>query len=116
MAAHVWGRIPGPVEPIVLLHGGGGLAGILQYLMLSRQGIHARKWMVLWIVGLVANLLPTALLFISLDKLGVSISWPAEAFLNGFMVAGVAASISGKALFAALAEASPEEAASEGAV
>ena len=103
-AANLWGRIPGPVEPIILLIGGGSLAGILQYLALRRQGIHAPKWIVLWIAGLVASLLPTALLFMSLEGLGVSLSWPTEIFLMGFIVAGVAAGISGKALFAALLE------------
>lgn len=104
MAADLWGRFPGPVEPIVLLVGGGSLAGILQYLALRRQGIHAPKWLALWIGGLVASLVPTALLFMSLDGLGVSRSWPMETFLSGFMVAGVAAWISGKALFAAIPE------------
>lgn len=45
-----------------------------------------------------------AVLFMSLEGLGVSLSWPTEVFLNGFIVAGVAAWISGKALFAALSE------------
>lgn len=104
MAADLWGRFPGPVEPIVLLVGGGSLAGILQYLALRRQGIHARKWLVLWIAGLVVSLVPTALLFMSLEGSGLSLSWPIETFLSGFMVAGVAAWISGKALFGAIQE------------
>jgi hypothetical protein len=104
MAVGLWGRFPGPVEPITFLVGGGSLAGILQYLALRRQGIHARKWIALWIAGLVASLVPTALLFMSLEGLGVSISWPVETFLSGFVVGGVAAWISGKALFAAIPE------------
>jgi hypothetical protein len=105
MAADLWGRFEGPVEPIILLIGGGSLAGILQHLALRRQGVHASKWLALWITGLVASLVPTAILFMSLEGLGVPISWPVEAFLSGFMVGGVAAWISGKALFAALPEA-----------
>jgi hypothetical protein len=102
MAADLWGRFEGPVEPISLLVGGGSLAGILQHLALRRQGVHASKWLALWITGLVASLVPAAILFMSLEGMGVSISWPVEAFLSGFMVAGVAAWISGKALFAVL--------------
>ena len=104
LAAEIFGRIPGPAEPIIVTVGGGSLAGVLQHLALRRQGIHAPKWLVRWILGLVASLVPTALLFISLEGLRVSLSWPMEVFLSGFMVAGVAAWISGKALFAALSE------------
>ncbi len=51
--------------------------------------------------GLVASMVPTALLFTSLEGLRVSLSWPMVVFLSGFMVAGVAAWISGRALLAA---------------
>lgn len=102
MALGVWGVIPGPVEPIIVTVGGASLAGIFQYLMLRRHGIHASKWLILWIVGLVASLVPMAILFMSLDKLNMSISWPTEVFVMGFIVAGVAALISGKSLFATL--------------
>lgn len=105
MAADLWGRFDGPVEPITLLVGGGSLAGILQHLALRRQGVHASKWLALWITGLVASLVPAAILFMSLEGQGVSISWPVETFLSGLLVGGVAAWISGKALFAALPEA-----------
>jgi hypothetical protein len=116
MAAEVLGIIPGPVEPITFLVGGGSLAGILQYLALRRQGIHALPGIGLWIAGLVASLVPTALLFMSLEGLGVSISWPIETFLSGFMVAGLAAWISGKALFAAISERPGPGHGNEGAV
>lgn len=102
MALGVWGVIPGPVEPIIVTVGGASLAGIFQYLMLRRHGIHASKWLILWIVGLFASLVPMAILFMSLDKLNMSISWPTEVFVMGFIVAGVAALISGKSLFATL--------------
>jgi hypothetical protein len=104
-AMDVLGRIPGPVEPILATVGSGILAGILQYVVLRRHRVVASKWLALWIVGLLASLVPTAILFISLEGLGVTISWPVEVFLTGLMVAGVAAWISGKALFAALPEA-----------
>jgi len=115
MAVDLWGRIPGPAEPIILLVGGCSMAGILQYLMLSRQGVRAGKWIALWISGLVASLIPAAILFMALEGLGIVISWPTEVFLSGFMVAGVAAWISGKVLFVALLEATPK-AGTEGVV
>ena len=101
MAANIWGRIPGPVEPIMISVGGCSLAGILQYLALRRQGIVASRWLALWVGGLVAGLVPTALLFMLLEGVGLAPSWPVEGFLSGFPVAGVAALISGGALFAA---------------
>jgi len=116
IALGLFGAIPGPAEPIIWTVGGGGLAGVLQYLALRRQGIHAPKWLIRWILGLVASLVPTALLFMSLEELGVSLSWPMELFLSGFMVAGVAAWISGKALFAAISEESDPGHGSESAV
>lgn len=104
MALGYLGAIPGPVEPIIVTVGGGSFAGIVQYLALSRQGIRAHKWLLLWIGGLVAGVVPTALLMISLETLGLAPSWPLEVFLNGLIVAGVAAWVSGRALFAALSE------------
>ena len=60
------------------------------------------KWISANALGLVASLVPTALLFMSLEALGLSLNWPTETFLSGFMVGLVATWISGKALFAAL--------------
>jgi hypothetical protein len=102
LAAEILGRIPGPVEPIIATVGGGSLAGIVQYLVLRRQGIHASKWLTLWIVGLFASQVPIALLFMSLEALGVSLSWPVMVFLSGLMTAGVAALISGNRLLAVI--------------
>ena len=102
IALDLLGIIPGPVEPIIATVGGGTIAGIFQYLMLRRQGISASKWVILWTVGLVASLVPMVILFVALDELKISISWPTEVFVNGFIVGGVAALVSGRALFAAL--------------
>ncbi len=102
MAVGIWGRIPGPIEPISITVGGGSFAGIMQYLALRKQGIVASRWLALWIGGLVASLVPAALVFISLEEAGLSISWPVETFLSGFIVAGVAALISGRALLASI--------------
>ncbi|MCG8467661.1 MAG: hypothetical protein MJB57_05540 [Gemmatimonadetes bacterium] len=103
-AVGVWGRIPGPVEPIVTLVGGGTVAGFLQRRALHRQGIEPRSWLALWITGLVASLVPIAALLALLESLGVSVSWAAESFITGLLLGGVAAWISGKALLVSLPE------------
>ena len=92
--------IPGPVEPIILTVGGGSFAGIFQHQALRRQGIHAPKWLFLWIVGLIAGVVATAVLMISIEGLGLALSWALDVFITGFIIAGVSASISGKALLA----------------
>jgi hypothetical protein len=103
MAVDIWGRIPGPVEPIVGTVGSCSVAGVLQHLVLRRRRRISAKWLVLWIVGLVVSLVPTALMFSLLEgPLGLELSMPVEVFLTGFMVAGVAAIVSGKTLLDAL--------------
>ena len=102
IALGLLGILPGPVEPIIATVGGGTFAGIFQYLMLRSQGISASKWAIRWVVGLVVGLLPMVVLFITLEELNISISWPAEVFFSGFIVGGVAALVSGRALFRTL--------------
>jgi hypothetical protein len=103
-AAGVLGRIPGPAEPIMFSIGGCVGAGVFQWMLLRRQGFVAGRWLRLWIAGLVLSLAPTVLMFFVLQALlGLEIVWPVEVFLNGLMCAGVAAWVSGGALFSALA-------------
>ncbi len=103
-AVGVLGRIPGPVEPIMFTIGGGVGAGVFQWRLLRRQGFLAGRWLRLWIAGLVLSLVPTTLMFFCLQGLlGLELVWPVEVFLNGAMCAGVAAWVSGRALFSALA-------------
>jgi hypothetical protein len=110
-AAGVLGRIPGPAEPIMFTIGGCVGAGVFQWLLLRRQGFVAGRWLRLWIAGLVLSLVPTALMFFVLQGLlGLEIVWPVEVFLNGVMCAGVAAWVSGGALFSALARESSQSA------
>jgi hypothetical protein len=46
---------------------------------------------------------PTALFFTLVEgPLSIAVIWPLQVFFSGFIVAGVAALISGQALFAAL--------------
>ena len=105
IALGVMGNIPGPVEPIIFTIGGGSLAGICQYVLMRSQGIFAGKWLALWIAGLIVGLVATALFFsLAEGPLDIALNWPAEIFVSGFIVAGVAALISGKALFNSLPE------------
>ena len=67
-----------------------------------RQGIGASKWLMLWIVGLGASLAPMAILFMALEALKIPTNLPTEIFVNGFIVAGIAAFVSGRTLFDAL--------------
>ena len=53
------------------------------------------------ICGLVIGLVPTAILLMSLERVGLALSLPVEGFLRGFPVAAL---ISGGALFAAIPE------------
>jgi hypothetical protein len=103
----MWGNIPGPVEPIILLVGGGSLAGLAQFFHLRRRNIDATKWLGLWIVGLIVSIVPTGLVFMLLQgPLAVSLSWPVEVGLNGLLVGGIAALVSGNALLGCLTKVS----------
>jgi MFS family permease len=105
IAFGVLGVIPGPVEPIIFAVGGGSLAGIFQYISMRREGIFAGKWLALWIMGLIVSLVPTGLFFFLVyERLDIALSWPVEIFFSGFIVAGVGALVSGKALFSVLPE------------
>jgi len=97
------GIIPGPVEPIIVTHGGGIFAGIMQYFLLRRLGLNAKKWLLLWMLGLIIGILPTGLFFIFIGN-PMGISWPMELFFSGFIPYGVAALMSGKALFLVLSK------------
>lgn len=96
-----FGNLPGPLDPIIVTVGGGIFAGVAQYFYLRRKGILAKKWLLLWLTGLVLSLIPTALFFTFIGD-HLKLSWPMEVFISGFLVAGVAAWISGNAFFSAL--------------
>ena len=91
----VLGRIPGPVEPFIVTVIGGIFAGIVQYFWFLKKGIKLKKWLYLWIIGLIFSVVPTALFFTFIP---IS-SWPLEVFINGFIIGGFASLVSGKALF-----------------
>lgn len=56
------GDYPGPVEPIMIALGGGGLAGFLQWLYLRWLGINVSRWLAMWIVGIIAGILVAAII------------------------------------------------------
>jgi hypothetical protein len=98
-----WGNIPGPAEPIITIVGGCSFAGMFQYVILKRNQIRAAKWLGVWIVSLIFALVPTALIFILLEgPLQISISWPVQVALSGFLIGGFAALFSGQAFLSAL--------------
>lgn len=103
VVARVLGAIPGPVEPILFTVGGCTLAGICQFVALRRQGVFAGRWLGLWIVGLFAGLIVMSLFFMSLEA--AELIWQLQVFFLGFGIAGVAALISARELFAALSRA-----------
>lgn len=56
----VIGPHPGPVEPIVIALGAGGLAGLFQWLYLRNTSSPSAKWLGFWIGGLVAGIILAA--------------------------------------------------------
>ena len=98
------GNIPGPVEPVILTHGGGILAATLQCFLLRREGVSGAKWLRYWIIGLVVSLIPTALFFLLVEGLlDIPLSWAMGILINGLIVGGVAALVSARHLFGAIA-------------
>jgi hypothetical protein len=109
----VIGPHAGPIEPILLVLGGGGLAGVFQFLWLRSQDIRAAKWLGMWIAGILAGIVVAVALLMGLGKLisGAiayleenlpQISWAIEMGIFGSVVGAVAGWISGKALLESL--------------
>lgn len=102
----IWGDIPGPVEPFVIV--GGGLVGtaVLQWLALRRGGVTSTRWLALWCVGLPVGMVAFMLAYLLLDIV-VSISWFGEIVLIGFAVGAGAAAVSGRSLLRQIVSARP---------
>ena len=97
----IWGDIPGPVEPFTVAGGGMLGVGILQWWLLRRQGVDARRWLALWIVGLPLGMV-VFVIVVGAAKLVVGAwpPWPLEIALYGVFIGGTAAALSGRALLA----------------
>jgi hypothetical protein len=97
LSAGIWGKIPGPVEPIIITVGGSGMAGIFQYIVLRQNQIRAGKCLGVWIGSLLLGLVPTAMIFMMLEgPLGVAFYWPVEVALSGLLIGGFGALFSGQ--------------------
>jgi len=59
----IWGKIPGPVEPLTILIGGILFMLLLQWRYLKKQGIAPAKPLIWYFVGIVPGVIPVALLF-----------------------------------------------------
>jgi hypothetical protein len=99
----VWGNIPGPVEPLIITVGGCSGAGVFQYMVLKRNQIRAAKWLGIWVVSLILGVIPSGVIFMTLEgPLGISINWPAQVALTGFLIGGFGALFSGQTFLSAL--------------
>jgi hypothetical protein len=102
-AAIGWGKIAGPVEPIVITLGGGSFVAVLQWLYLRKLGFRASRWLGRWTGGLAVGLLIAMPLFIFLeDVLGVLIPWGPSLAILGVILGTVAGVMSGQELLAVL--------------
>lgn len=66
----VTGGHPAPAEPLLIGIGGGGLAGLFQWMYLRRKDIGATKWLAWWIAGLCAGAVLAAVILTLLGFLG----------------------------------------------
>lgn len=57
------GGASGPLEPLLLGLGGGGLMALMQFLYLRSRGIRSARWVAWWILGIVTGIL-TSIIFI----------------------------------------------------
>ena len=105
----VIGPHAGPIEPILIVLGGGGLAGLFQFLWLRSRDIRAAKWLGMWIAGILTGIIAAVAFLMGLGKLmgGAiayleenlpQISWAIEMGIFGLVVGAVAGWISGNAL------------------
>jgi hypothetical protein len=105
----VIGPHAGPIEPIMIVLGGGGLAGLFQFIWLRSRDIHAAKWLGMWIAGLLAGIVAAVAFLMGLGMLmgGAiayleenlpQISWAIEMGIFGTVVGAVGGWFSGKAL------------------
>ena len=105
LSAGIWGKIPGPIEPIIITVGGCSMAGIFQYIVLRQNQIRAGKWLGVWIGSLLLGLVPTAVIFMMLEgPLGIALYWPVEVALSGLLIGGFAALFSGHIFLKTLPE------------
>ncbi len=105
----VIGPTTGPVEPILIVFGGGALAGVLQWLYLRRHVSTDWRYLVFWIVGLVAGVAVAVPAMIGIgmafgDAIGrlaaaaPTVVWGIEIGLFGLIFGSMAGWVSGRGL------------------
>lgn len=111
----VIGPHAGPLEPILIALGGGSLTGIFQWLYLRRIGVNAKRWLLLWIGGIVVGIAAAAATLAVVEMIlraplqgtfspGVAerVGWAIFLFVYGAVVGTVAGLVSGRRLHATL--------------
>lgn len=105
----VTGPTTGPVEPILIVFGGGGLAGVLQWFHLRSQASGDWRYLVFWVVGLalgvalaVPAMMGVGMIFGNairrLEAAAPSVSWGIEIGLFGLIFGAVAGWVSSHGL------------------
>lgn len=63
------GPFAGPVEPILIVLGGGGMAGLFQYFYLRTRERHSVKWFLLWVGGLVIGIVVAVAILMGIGRI-----------------------------------------------
>lgn len=101
----VIGPTSGPVEPIMIVFGGGGLAGLLQWLHLRSHATSAWRYLASWVFGLVLGVVLAVPVMIGigfvfgdairrLEAAAPHVSWGIEIGLFGLIFGAVAGWVS----------------------
>lgn len=61
------GGAPGPLEPLLIGLGGGGLMALMQFLYLRSIGVKSARWLGWWILGIVTGILTSIIFIISYE-------------------------------------------------
>ena len=89
----IWGKIPGPVEPITIVLGGTLFMLILQWRYLRKQGIKPARPFIWFGAGVLLGMLPVMLLFMFIWP---NVPWGVDIAIMGLFVGGSAGFLSAK--------------------
>lgn len=108
----------GSVEPLMISIGGSAIAGLAQWLVLRRHGVHASRWLAFWLVGVVVGVGVAVAAIIGLETVaqglinrlpsGIAaqaVPWGLMLLTLGSVTGAVAGAISARALSSSLATA-----------
>lgn len=105
----VIGPTTGPVEPILIVFGGGSLAGVLQWLHLRNSAGVGWRYLVFWVLGLLLGVVVAVPVMMGvgtifgnairrLEEVAPSVSWGIEIALFGLIFGAVAGWVSSHGL------------------